>query len=202
MPAIPAALPNAISALRIVLVPAWVVCAEAAHGAAVSGDDAHAWRWAAFAVLATIGASDVLDGWLARRFALASRTGAMLDAIADKLAQVVLFTWLTLRAGLAFAAIPPWFLLLLIGRDLLLLGGWWLVRRRAGVVQVEHRAHGKVASLLLFGQLLAVCADLRAFAAPLALGAVAVVVVGSTLLYVRDGWRQFVAASRSDRPVP
>lgn len=198
MPALPAWLPNAISALRVALVPAWVVCAEAANGAA-NGADQDAWRWAAFAVLATIGASDVLDGWLARRFGLASRTGAMLDAVADKLAQVVLFTWLALRGGLAFAAIPLWFLLLLIGRDLLLLVGWWLVRRRAGAVQVVHRAHGKLASLLLFGQLLALGADLRAFAAPLTLGGVAAFVLGSTLLYVRDGWRQFVAAAPQGR---
>ena len=47
-------------------------------------------------------------------------------------------------------SVPPWFLGLLIGRDLLLLAGTLAVRARRGAVEVVHRWHGKAVSLLMF----------------------------------------------------
>jgi phosphatidylglycerophosphate synthase len=194
VPTVPVWLPNAISALRIALVPAWAACAELANRAAEAGGDPGGWRGLTLAVLATIGVSDVVDGWLARRFRLQSATGAMLDAVADKLAQVVAFTYLALRPGPAFVPVPAWFLVLLIARDALLLVGWLLVRRRAGAVDAEHRFHGKVASLLLFLLLFVLGTGLPGSATAALLVGVATLVVISTALYARDGWRQWTAA--------
>ncbi|MBM4062842.1 MAG: CDP-alcohol phosphatidyltransferase family protein, partial [Planctomycetes bacterium] len=139
---VPRWLPNAISTLRIALVPGWVALAEAANRAAETGGPAERLRWSAVAVLIAIGVSDVLDGFLARRFGLQSHLGAVLDAVADKLAQVVVFFYLALRQGPEFATVPLWFLLVLVGRDLLLLLGCAIVRWRAGRVRVDHRPHG------------------------------------------------------------
>ncbi|MBI5850252.1 MAG: CDP-alcohol phosphatidyltransferase family protein [Planctomycetes bacterium] len=183
MRTIPRWLPNAISALRIALVPVWVWAAELANGGAVG-------NCLAVAVLVAIGISDLADGWLARRFGLQSRVGATLDAVADKLAQVVLVTWLALRSGQAFEPLPLWFLGLLIARDLLLLAGVLVIRARAGKVEVEHEVHGKAASVLLFVMLLAFSAGYgREVTLPLLL-LIAGLVAWSTVRYVVVGLRQ------------
>lgn len=196
MHAVPGWLPNAISCLRILLVPVWVVLAEAANRSGEAADAMAAQRGLAVATLLAIGLSDVVDGFLARRFHLQSPTGATLDAVADKLAQVVLFTYLALRPGPAFSAVPFWFLGLLIARDGLMLAGWLLVRQRAGRVEAEHRAHGKLSSLLLFALLVAFSAGLEGAAVTPLLVASGAVVIGSTTLYTREGIRQFRAATR------
>src|SRR5580692_8422160 len=69
------ALPNAITMLRIVLVPVFAV-AFVLPG--------HAARFVAFAVFAIAGASDWLDGFAARKLKAGSDFGRMLDPIADK----------------------------------------------------------------------------------------------------------------------
>ncbi len=189
MRTIPHWLPNAISALRIALVPVWVLAAEAAN----RDGGGHALT---VAVLLTIGASDVIDGWLARRFGLQSRVGATLDAVADKLAQVVLVTWFALRPGPAFESLPLWFLGLLIARDVSLLTGVLVIRVRAGKVEVEHAAHGKASSVLLFVMLLAFSAGYgREVTLPLLL-LIAGLVAWSTVRYVRVGLRQLRGAVR------
>jgi cardiolipin synthase len=187
---IPAQLPNAISAFRVLLLPVWVACAEAANRAAERGEPSAPLAMGALATLVVIGLSDTVDGHLARRFGLSSRTGAVLDAVADKLAQVVLFTYLALRVGPAFAPVPVWFLALLIARDALLLCGLVLLRARAGRVEVVHRAHGKAASLVLFVLLIMLTAGLRGSVMTTLLTCTAVLITVSTALYARDGWRQ------------
>ena len=64
-------LPNVISSLRLAAVPvlAWL---------ALQGErESFAW------LLVVAGATDILDGWLARTFNWVSRAGALLDSIAD-----------------------------------------------------------------------------------------------------------------------
>ena len=67
--------PNALTALRIALVPVLAWC--------LSREDATALRWAA-AVFVLAAATDVADGAIARRMGLITRFGAIADPIADK----------------------------------------------------------------------------------------------------------------------
>ena len=69
------ALPNALTILRIVLVPVFVVAFVLPGEAA---------RLVAFAVFALAGISDWLDGFAARKLKAGSDFGRMLDPIADK----------------------------------------------------------------------------------------------------------------------
>jgi CDP-diacylglycerol--glycerol-3-phosphate 3-phosphatidyltransferase len=66
-------LPNLISALRILSAPALVALALAGNGTAFA------------AVLVPALVSDMVDGYLARRFAITSALGALLDSVADLL---------------------------------------------------------------------------------------------------------------------
>jgi cardiolipin synthase len=74
------ALPNALTIMRIVLVPVFVVAFV------IPGDVA---RLVAFAVFALAGISDWLDGFAARKLKAGSDFGRMLDPIADKVLVAV-----------------------------------------------------------------------------------------------------------------
>lgn len=73
-------------------------------------------RNVSFAWLAVAGATDFFDGYLARRFAWQSRTGAWADAVSDKVLLSTVFICLAM-AGDA----PTWLVALIFGRDLLIL---------------------------------------------------------------------------------
>lgn len=183
--------PNAISAVRIALIPVFVHLAADAQAAARVGGDVDGPRLAALATLAGLGLSDLLDGYIARTFRLTSQLGAFLDAFADKLAQVGLLLFFTVSDGPAFAQVPLWFLWLVLGRDLFLGLGWAFVRRRRGGFLVVHRFHGKAASVLIYVLLVWLTLGLGRGYMDAGLAVLATVILLSTLGYARDGWLQF-----------
>lgn len=69
-------------------------------------------------IFAIAGASDALDGFLAKRYGWESRLGGLLDPLADKILLVSAFLCL---AWLDF--IPNWLVMLVIGRDLMIVTG-------------------------------------------------------------------------------
>ena len=103
-------------------------------------------------ILAVAAASDLLDGWLARRFGL-SRLGAVLDPVTDKIFMLTAFTLLALSR-----ALTPLEILGVLLRDILAPVGYLagvLLRRP---FTVPARAGGKFVtvgqSLTLFAWLL------------------------------------------------
>ena len=69
-------LPNMLSIFRLLLIPFIIWLAEAGE------------YWWAFGMLLLSGATDVIDGWIARTFHLISNFGKAIDPIADKLTQI------------------------------------------------------------------------------------------------------------------
>lgn len=99
-------LPNLITALRIALVwPVFWLISRGDFGSALL-------------LAALAGASDAVDGWLAKRFKWQSRLGGLLDPLADKLLLLAAFSALA-----TIAAVPMWLFLLVIGRDLVIVCG-------------------------------------------------------------------------------
>jgi cardiolipin synthase len=126
-------IPNLITAVRIALAPF--------IGMAVARDDFRL----AFLLFVIAAASDSLDGWLARRFHWVTRTGALLDPLADK------FLIATFFIGLGVSrALPPWMVALVLSRDLLILGfaAWALAFR--GLRDMPPRPSGKLCTFLQF----------------------------------------------------
>ncbi len=116
-----ATVPNLISVLRLVLVPAFALLALAEQDA-----------WA-LGVLVVAGASDWLDGRLARALNQQSRLGELLDPAADRL-----FILITLLVLASRDVVPWWLVAVLVGRDVLLtavLGV--LMARRIGPLPVH-----------------------------------------------------------------
>ncbi|MCL2466306.1 MAG: CDP-alcohol phosphatidyltransferase family protein [Micrococcales bacterium] len=123
--------PNAISAARLVLVPVFAVLLARRQDVA------------ALVVLGVSGASDWLDGVLARRLGQVSKLGQVLDPAADRL-----FVLVTIVA-LAWRGVVPWWLVaVLVARDVAL-GVVQLVVVRAGWEPLPVHLAGKTATLML-----------------------------------------------------
>jgi len=123
--------PNVISLARLFLVPvfAWLV---------VEGYDA----WA-LVVLLVSGASDWLDGVIARRMHQVTRLGQMLDPAADRL-----FILVTL-VGLAWRdIIPTWLVVVLVLRDVVLAVMLFLLAR-AGYPPLRVHLAGKAGTFAI-----------------------------------------------------
>jgi cardiolipin synthase len=74
-------------------------------------------RWLTALIVSLIaGASDAVDGWVARRWQLATRTGAWLDPVADKVFAAGIYVALG-----ATGVLPVWLVCLVFARDVLIL---------------------------------------------------------------------------------
>lgn len=135
-------LPNAISLARgaAVLPLVWMILDER-------------WRWAFFIALCA-GLSDLLDGWLAKRFGWQSRIGAALDGLADKVLLFGIFLALVLIGRL-----PPWWLALAVGRDLIIVAGAWLYNRLIEKLRPEPSWLGKASTAAQISLALLIIAD-------------------------------------------
>lgn len=123
--------PNLISAVRLAAVPAFAWLA-------FTGQDL-----AALAVVALSGASDWLDGVLARRLHQQTRLGELLDPAADRL-----FILVTLLVLAAREVVPWWLVAVLVGRDVLLAAVLVLLVR-AGVGPLPVHFVGKAGTFAL-----------------------------------------------------
>jgi cardiolipin synthase (CMP-forming) len=181
-------IPNALSALRIALVPAWVALAFVERARALDGLEVR--RFAVLALIAFIGATDFLDGLIARRYGLTTPTGAALDAVADKLATFAAVTFLAFFGAPAFTAVPIWLWGVLVARDALLGTGYLVLRVLHRHVDASHRWHGRVSTALLFAVVVLACAG--GPAALVTVGAVALtaLVIPGTVDYLRRGFAQ------------
>ncbi|KAI5928799.1 hypothetical protein F4810DRAFT_25157 [Camillea tinctor] len=71
--------------------------------------DAHTW---ALGLFAYAGVSDLLDGWIARRWKLQTVVGSVVDPMADKTLMTVLTVCLATQG-----ALPVWLAAIILGRD-------------------------------------------------------------------------------------
>jgi phosphatidylglycerophosphate synthase len=177
--------PNAISVVRILLIPIGLWVAESIRSARLEGEHAPSTLLALLLIL--LGVSDLVDGWIARRYGLITRVGATLDAVADKLAQVAFVSYFTFRDIPSLTALPLWFFTVVLLRDVLLAIGYFTLRAKRGSVDTEHRAHGKISSLLLFFVILSIALDLPPAVTIAGCWTSAAAIAISTAAYLREG---------------
>jgi cardiolipin synthase len=165
-------LPNLITLLRIVAVPAlaWLILQE---------------RWVAACWLFFAAAvSDAIDGFLARRLGQMTPLGAMLDTIADKTLGVVTLVMLTYEQ-----AIPLWVAAAILLRDGVIVLGAVSYRGLAGHLDIHPTLLGKTHMAAEFTLLALVLAGLAGILdtqawLPAIFGAVSAVAVASGVQYV------------------
>jgi cardiolipin synthase (CMP-forming) len=100
------ALPNLISLARLLAVPLaiWLILQDR-YGTA-------------FWVFAAAGASDALDGFIAKQFGLRTVLGGFLDPLADKALLMSVYVALGYRGQ-----VDTWLVILIVSRDVLIIGG-------------------------------------------------------------------------------
>ncbi len=156
--------PNMLTICRFLLVPVYI--AVFAAGQHVT----------AFAVLVLAGATDVLDGYIARSRGLVTEVGSMLDPLADK--TMMLAVIITLLA----AGMIPWQLaLILLLRDVAMIVGSAVFHFR-GQKMVPANWMGKLTTTLYYVVLMLVFFELP-YAIP-ALWLVLLLSSGTSLYYI------------------
>lgn len=134
--------PNALTILRILLVPVYLYVFY-------SGSDNNILFAGLIFILA--GISDVLDGYIARKYDLGTKLGVILDPFADKLMMfTILITFAT--SGI----IPMWILIALgIKETVMILGGGILYLFKGGQVLPSDK-FGKTATASFYAATLSV----------------------------------------------
>ncbi|MEH0827611.1 MULTISPECIES: CDP-diacylglycerol--glycerol-3-phosphate 3-phosphatidyltransferase [unclassified Micromonospora] len=128
---------NALTALRLVLVPVFAV------SVIVSGTTRAGWQMAACLIFAVASATDLVDGWIARRFKLVTSVGKVADPIADKAltgAALVLLSW--------YDRLPWWVTAVILVREWGVTAlRFWVIRR--GVIAASRGGKIKTALQIL-----------------------------------------------------
>ena len=129
-------IPNALTILRLALIPVFVVLMLADDPA----------NWPAGLVFAAAGVTDQVDGFLARRWHVESRFGKVADPLADRLMidAAAVMLWATGRL--------PWYAaLVVLARDTVMVAGYRLVVNRGYDFEVSRV--GKLATWVLYAAL-------------------------------------------------
>jgi CDP-diacylglycerol--glycerol-3-phosphate 3-phosphatidyltransferase len=168
----PWTVPNFVGYVRLALIPVFLVLGLG------SGDGRAP---AAAALYAFIGASDYLDGLLARLTGQFSRLGALLDPVADRLLVLAgaIVAW-------NFELLPRWALAALAGRELFMLVLTELALRRGVDLDIKMIGRWAVWPTML-SICLAMVSTTRLADALLVLGLT--LSFSATALYIRDGLR-------------
>lgn len=135
-------LANEITIVRILLIPVFVLFAVYYGRSIAEGTPQEWFRIWSIIVFIVASVTDLLDGWVARRFGQRSRLGQVLDPIADK--GLLLTAIITLTFSQWTYAFPLWFLVLVIARDVVILLGCGLVKYLSGKLEVHPSWLGKV----------------------------------------------------------
>lgn len=128
---------NVLTALRLVLVPVFVTLVI---GSQMTRET---WRVVACLVFAVASVTDLVDGWIARRFKLVTAFGKVADPIADKAltgAALILLSW--------YDRIEWWVTALILTREVgVTLLRFWVIRY--GVIAASRGGKAKTALQIL-----------------------------------------------------
>src|SRR5690348_12935409 len=104
--------PNSLTILRIFFVPLLVAAVIQNDSAYTIGALHVTNEWVALAIFLSAAATDMLDGYLARRWRQVTTIGTLLDPIADKLlVSAALISLVQVRV------LPGWMAILIVGRE-------------------------------------------------------------------------------------
>lgn len=167
-------IPNIITVIRILLVPVtvWLLIAQQFK--------------LAFAVFLFAGASDAVDGFLARRVNARTELGTYLDPLADKALLVSVYGTLGI-----IKILPAWLVLIVVTRDIMIIGGVmlaWLMEKPFAMKPLFISKANTAAQIILAGFVLGILSTDTQLDLILNLGmiAVALLTIASGAFYLRD----------------
>jgi CDP-diacylglycerol--glycerol-3-phosphate 3-phosphatidyltransferase len=171
-------LPNALTLLRIFLVPVLVVVllTRAAHGLGLG---------ALIFGLAVL--TDYLDGYFARRRNQVTRLGILLDPLADKLLTAAAFLSLV-----ELDAVPAWMVMIVLGREFVVTGLRNVAAGRGVLIPASPLGKGKMVAQVVSIFLLLFSLEYPILRAPaiVSLWIVVVLALVSGVDYFRRYWKE------------
>jgi CDP-diacylglycerol--glycerol-3-phosphate 3-phosphatidyltransferase len=187
-------LPNALTVLRIFLVPVLVVVlltrARTAEGLFLGS-----------AIFGIAVLTDYLDGYFARRRNQVTKLGILLDPIADKLLTAAAFLSLV-----EMDAVPAWMVMIILGREIAVTGlrnvaaGWGHLIPASGLGKAKMVSQVVAIFLLLLGRHPSL--TLLRTPAMAALWVVVVLAIVSGLDYFITFWREVYRTAPRPEPHP
>ncbi|MBQ9112437.1 MAG: CDP-alcohol phosphatidyltransferase family protein [Clostridia bacterium] len=131
-------IPNLLSLVRLALIPVivWLYSYEKSY-------------YAAIGVILLSGATDIVDGWIARHFNMVSDFGKILDPIADKLTQAALLICLLSRHSLMWGLI----IVFAIREIAMIIMGLVSIKKSDEVNSAQW--YGKLNTVVLYGVMMA-----------------------------------------------
>lgn len=134
-------IPNILTIIRLILVPVFAI-------AFYNEGDA---KIISVIIFLVASATDVADGYIARKYNLSTKLGQLLDPLADKLMQLMVIMCLAFSGRL-----PVWFVIILAIKELLLIiGGTFLYIKKT---YVKANILGKLYTIVLFAVLVSLMA--------------------------------------------
>lgn len=123
--------PNILTVIRFFLIPFIII--------SLVKDD----YILAFVILTLSGLTDVLDGYIARKYNFITNFGKLIDPLADKATQISILTTLALKN-----IIPLWIILVIFIKELVLIAGASFLYGKELVV--SSKWFGKLATVLFY----------------------------------------------------
>lgn len=138
-------LPNLLTLSRIVFVLIFVILATVADKSSIPSDTARFWiRMGAYILAIIAGATDLLDGYLARRWNMVSDFGALMDPLADKI-----FVTATMLIAVECRLMPAWIVIAVLCREFMVTGLRTLAAKKQVVISADRWGKLKTALQML-----------------------------------------------------
>ncbi|MDP8219438.1 MAG: CDP-diacylglycerol--glycerol-3-phosphate 3-phosphatidyltransferase [Candidatus Theseobacter exili] len=146
-------LANRITIFRILLIPVFIVFMIYYRKSPSATD---AWWYLYCAIITFIFAviSDAADGYIARRKGQKTKLGTILDPLADKLLLTSAVVVMALPSRTGVYALPYWYAVLVISRDIIIVAGSFIVHMLKGAIRIKPSIMGKITTFL---QMMTVC---------------------------------------------
>ena len=124
-------IPNILTIFRFILIPFIVI--NLVYDSYI----------AAFIIFTVSGLTDILDGFIARKFNLISNFGKLIDPLADKCTQIITLGTLAIKD-----IIPMWIIIIVILKEFIMVAGASFLYGKELVV--SSRWYGKLATVLFY----------------------------------------------------
>ena len=127
-------IPNILTVSRIAAVMVFVVLASLADYSLLRDKDYVRWlRLIAYVLAILAGVTDLLDGYLARRFKVVSDFGALMDPLADKI-----FVTGTMLMAVEYRLMPAWIAIAVLCREFMVTGLRTLAAKKQVVISADR----------------------------------------------------------------
>ena len=179
--------PNALTLLRIFFVPMLVAALVQGHVTIDLGFMEVTNEMLALSIFLAAAATDLLDGYIARRLGQITTVGTLLDPIADKL-----LISSALVALVQVHVVPAWMTIVVVGREFAISGLRSIAAAEGYIIQASDFGKAKLVSQVIAISLLLLSmrwTELRQ-AALFSMWIVVVLAVVSAILYFRKFWRK------------